>query len=372
MSALTRLSLAVVLLLAASAARAKVDVSSLYRVYNDGVTKVESPHFDVSAKIMKDRGTISAGFAQDILTSASSDVKSYSTRSEISDKRTEFSGTFSMEVEDGQLGWSYIRSEENDYSSNIYAFAGTRDFFQKNTVLFMSFSYGEDRIWASRDPANKKPMTHETYSLALTQVIDQKSIVQLLYDFRVESGYLSSPYRKARQNTTCSAGGSGCVSPNDENHPLTRNRHSLAAKYNFFYSPMKLAFANTFRLYFDSWAVASGTIEERITRKLGSAFDIALNLRYYYQKEASFYQDKYDDLGPFHTGNKTLSNYDTLLVGVRPTINFSEKLQLYAKMEYYTVGYKNHTDVGVLSDPSDDKALKITATVYGVGFEGQF
>ncbi|MEQ1875910.1 MAG: DUF3570 domain-containing protein [Bdellovibrionia bacterium] len=348
-------------------AQAKVDVSSLYRIYDDGVTKVTSPHLDGSMKIMNNRATVSLGFAQDILTSASSDVKSYSTRTEIADKRTEFSGTYSMEVEDGQLGWSYIHSDENDYSSNIYAFAGTREFFQKNTVLFMSFAYGEDRIWASRDPSTKKPMTHETYSLAMTQVMDQSSLFQILYDFRVESGYLSSPYRKARLLES-----NGGVTPIDENHPLTRNRHSAALKYNFFYTPLGIAFANTFRLYFDSWAVVTGTLEERVTRRLGKAFDIALNLRYYYQKEANFYEDKYSTLGPFHTGNKSLASYDTILVGLRPTLNFSEDLLLYAKGEYYMIKYKNHTDVGVLGDPSDDKALSLKATVVGVGFEGKF
>lgn len=354
-------------LLLSLSAEAKVDVSALYRIYDDGVTKVVSPHLDGSMKILNNRATVSLGFAQDLLTSASSDVKSYGTRAEIADKRTEFSGTYSMEVEDGQLGWSYIHSDENDYSSNIFAFAGTREFFQKNTVLFMSFAYGEDRIWASRDPSTKKPMTNESYSFSLTQILDQNSLVQFLYDFRVESGYLSSPYRKARLQEA-----SGGVAPIDENHPLTRNRHTLTAKYNYFFAPVRIALANTFRLYFDSWAVLSGTVEERVTRKLGKAFDIALNLRYYYQKEASFYQDKYTELGPFHTGNKSLASYDTILVGLRPTLNFSEDLLLYAKAEYYMIKYKNHTDVGVLGDPNDDKALSLKATVFGVGFEGKF
>ncbi len=357
----------VLIVLAASGAGAETDVSALYRIYDDGVTKVTSPHLGVSSKIQNKRATVSLGFAQDLLTSASSDVKSYGTRVEIADKRTEFSGTYATEVEDGNLGWSYIHSEENDYSSNIYAFAGTRDFFQKNTVLFMSFAYGEDRIWASRDPSTKKPMTHESYSLALTQILDQKSLVQVLYDFRVESGYLSSPYRKARLLE-----GSGAVTPIDENHPLTRNRHSVAGKYNFFYTPMKLAFANTVRFYYDSWSVISGTLEERVTKKLGSAFDVAVNLRYYYQLSANFYEDKYSTLGPFHTGNKSLATYDTILVGLRPTLHFGETLHLYAKAEYYSISYKNHTDVGVLGDPNDDKLLNLKATVFGVGIEGKF
>jgi hypothetical protein len=361
------LLLSILLLLFGGTSFAKVDVSSLYRIYDDGNTKVESPHLDGSFTVLKDRATVSLGFAQDILTSSSSDVKSYSTRTQIADKRTEGAGTFSMEVEDGQLGWSYIRSEENDYSSNIYAFAGTREFFQKNTTLFMAFAYGEDRIWASSDPTNKKPMTHETYSMSLTQVFDPKTIVQLLYDFRVENGFLSSPYRKARQETS-----PGVISVVDENHPLTRNRHTLTMKYNYFYSPYKTSLANTFRLYFDSWAVLSGTIEERATRKFNDRFELSMNFRYYYQKEANFYKDTYSDLGPFHSGNKTLANYDTILVGLRPTLNFSDDLQLYAKVEYYSISYKNHTDVGVLGDPSDNKALKVQAKVFGLGFEGRF
>src|SRR5690606_28737569 len=94
-----------------------------------------------------------------------------------------------------------------------------------------------------------------------------------------------------------------------ELHPITRNRSSIALKYNYFWQPLKLAFSNNARFYFDSWGVNSGTFEERITRKFGSLFDIALNFRYYNQTKAFFYEDKYQNLGEYYSGNKTLSNF---------------------------------------------------------------
>ena len=349
-------------------AQARVKAETIYRVYDDGETRVESPKLDVSSKFMQDRATVRVGYAADIVTSSSSDVKSYGTRDKISDYRKEYDGTFSMELQDGSVGWTFINSTENDYRSNTIAFAGSRDFFEKNTTLFMSFAFGEDRIGRSTDKIDEyKAMTNQTYSLGLTQVFSKKSVGQLLYDFRVENGYMASPYRRARQKNA-----DGTLRLLPENHPLTRNRNSIALKYNQYLDGPAISLASTLRTYFDSWGVLSGTLEERVGRRFGDRFDLALNLRFYYQKEASFYQDKYDDLGAFYTGNKTLANYTSLLVGIRPTYLILERLSAFAKAEYYTIDYKNHTNIGVASNLNDDKMLQVKAMVYGLGIEGEF
>jgi hypothetical protein len=348
---------------------AKVTASSLYRMYDDGDTKVNSPHLDVSATMFGDRVTLAAGFAQDIITSASSDVRSYSSKASISDTRTEGSATLSLQLDDGNVGWSFIRSQETDYKSNIFAFAGTREFFEKNTTLFTSFAYGEDRISTSKDPELNRPMTHSSYSLALSQLLGRASLIQFLVDARVESGYLASPYRQARKYN---ADGTGTVVGLPENHPLTRNRLSMALKYNLFLDFIKTSTATSLRAYADSWGVQSATLEERFSRELGSKIELAFNLRYYKQRQASFYKDIYTDLGPYFTGNKTLSNFDSYLVGLRPTYKFTEKLGLYFKYEYYKIKYENHTDLGRLNDRTDDKEATTTANIVGIGLEGEF
>jgi hypothetical protein len=358
-----------VLLFLSTMASAKVNTSALYRSYDDGETQVVSPSLDVVWVTNGERLEVGVGFAQDILTSASSDVRSYSSQTAISDRRTEGSLVTSLQMEEGKVGWSLVHSEENDYDSNTIAFAGTRDFFEKNTTFFSSFAYGEDKISTAKDKENYRLMNHETYSLSLTQLLSQNSLVQLLVDYKIESGYLGSPYRQARK---FNSDGSGTVVTLPENMPLTRNRTTLTAKYNYFFSDWKMTTSTSGRMYFDSWGLKSSTLEGRLGKEFGDKFELAFNARYYVQTQASFYQDIYTEIGPFYTGNKTLSNLNSMLLGISPSMKLFETLNIFVKYEYYRVNYTNHTDVGRLSDKSDDKALAIIANIMSVGVQGEF
>ncbi len=81
-------------------------------------------------------------------------------------------------------------------------------------------------------------------------------MIQLLYDLRVENGYTASPYRKARLLRA-----DGTLSAVPENHPRTRNRNTIAIKYNYFLKPLGLATSSSVRFYTDSWKVMSWTLE---------------------------------------------------------------------------------------------------------------
>jgi len=366
------LALIVVSITGELAQAAKVEASTLLRHYDDGDTTVTSPSIDVDTIFNNDKMKFSAGYASDILTSASSDVRTYGSRgvnTKITDNRQEFSANFESAVPDGTMGLGYIQSDEKDYSSKIATFNGTREFFQKNTVVGLGFSSGYDVIGNAANPTFKRPMNHQVYSLSLTQVLSRVDILQLLYDFRVESGFVQSPYRRAKI-----LGPNGTVTGENENHPRTRNRHALAAKYNYFYQPLELSLATTYRIYFDSWEVRSHTFEERLSRTFGRRFDLSLILRLYTQSRASFYRDYYTDADqlPFKTGNTTLSSYNSYLVGVRPQYNFSDKFTIYAKYEYYLQTFKDASDAGQLNTTSDDKKLSTNAQVAGFGINLKF
>ncbi len=348
-------------------ARASIEASSQVRVYDDGETKVTSPALDIDATFNNDRMKVGAGFTTDILTSSSSDVRTYSTKGVITDERKEFSTNFETAVADGTLGFGYLQSDEKDYHSKIVTASGTREFFQKNTVFGIGFSNGQDRVQSVTDKSFNEPMNHQIYSLSLTQVLSRLSLIQFIYDFRVENGFIMSPYRQAKilDGTT--------VTSLPENHPRTRNRNALALKYNYFLQPMKMTLASTYRFYFDSWEVQSHTLEERITREFGKRWSASLLLRYYQQKKASFYEDYYStNPGPFYTGNTTLSTYNSVLVGLRPSFNISDDVSVYAKYEIYKQDFKDASDAGQKSILSDDKKLKTDAQVIGLGFTAKF
>lgn len=363
-------AIAVVITLPPVSNAATVEASTLLRHYDDGDTQVTSPSLDVDTTFNNDQMKFGVGVASDILTSASSDVITYSSRGEITDFRKEFSTSFETMVPDGTMGFGYIQSDEKDYNSKIVSANATREFFQKNTVFGLGFSNGQDRIGSAADPTFDEPMNHQVYSLSLTQVLSRLSLIQFLYDLRIESGFIMSPYRRAKIKNSA-----GEVRPSlAENHPRTRNRNALATKYNFYFQPWNVSLATTYRFYIDSWAVRSHTLEERISKELNRRWSLSLILRYYTQSKASFFQDYYEEgnILPFRTGNTTLSTYNSMLVGIRPQYNLSDHLSLYAKFEFYRQTFKDASDAGVYLNPNDDKMLSTNAQVFGLGLNSKF
>ncbi|MEK7357930.1 MAG: DUF3570 domain-containing protein [Bdellovibrionota bacterium] len=354
---------------ASSVARAEVDADFLIRRYDDQKTQVVSPHFDISGTFNKDTMKVSASFVQDYVTSASADVVSYSSQGVIKEERNEVSTSFETTIPDGNMSVGYIQSDEHDYHSKIVSAGGTREFFQKNTVFSFGFANGNDRINSSSSSTFDERMRHQVYSLSLTQILSKTSLIQFVYDFRVENGFLASPYRRARF-----VDGGGNVTIRTENHPLTRNRNAFALKYNFFANSVSSTFATTYRLYQDSWGVFSHTLEERMTKEFGKKLQVSFAGRYYTQSKAKFYEDYYTDTGAlFYTGNKTLATFDGYMVSVRPAYNLTEKMQIYGKAEYYKQNFKDVSDQGLqISTRADDKPLELTAFVAEVGLEAKF
>ncbi len=350
---------------------AEVEAQTLIRQYDDGETQITSPSMDVTGSFNHDTMKIGVGTAQDMVTSASADVRAFGSRgvdSKISERRKEYSTSFETNIPDGTLGMSYIQSDENDYHSKVFSASGTREFFQKNTVVNFGLVNGQDAIESSSNKTFHEAMTHQNYSLSLSQVLSRNSLAQLIYDLRIENGFLASPYRRAKVISA-----SGTVSGVPENHPRTRNRNAVAIKYNHYVEKIKSTLATTYRFYFDNWGVYSQTLEERMTREFGPKFGISLVLRYYYQLPAKFYADYYqNDPGVFYTGNTTLANYDSVLLSLRPSFKFNDKIELYLKGEVYRVNYRNASDPGNLSDLSDDKPLVINAHVVGLGLVSKF
>lgn len=352
-----------------SSAPAAVEVEALFRQYGDSQTTVTSPTVEVSGTFHNDQMKLSAGHTQDLVTSASADVRTFSSKGTIEEHRFEYNAAFEALIPDGTMAIAYIQSDENDYSSRIVSAGGTREFFQKNTVVSFGFANGDDRITSVSNLAFDESMKHQVYSLSLTQILSRNSLIQFIYDFRVENGFIASPYRRAKIIDT----GSGHISSRPENHPRTRNRNAWAVRYNYYSAPLMSTLATTYRLYQDSWGVLSHTLEERITREFGKNIDISFALRFYTQAQATFYSDYYnDDPGPFYTGNNTLASYESYMASVRPSYRFKDGFTLYTKAEYFHQRFKNASDAGRLETLDDDKRLEISALVLGVGLSARF
>lgn len=353
-------------------AHAEVDAEAMIRHYDDGRTYVWSPAVDVSGTFNNDTMTVSAGSAQDMVSSASADVITFGSKgldSRIADRRYEYSGGYSTLIPDGTLSIGYIQSDENDYHSKTVTAGATREFNTKNTVVSFGFSNGNDNIRSSSDKQFDQYMRNQVYSLSLTQIMSKVSLLQLIYDFRVENGFLSSPYRRAKFEDPTT----GNITSRPENHPQTRNRNAFAIKYNYFKEPWATSFATTFRFYIDSWGVISQTLEERATKEFNKKFQLSVSLRLYRQGKARFYEDYYESTDQtFYTGNNTLADYYSLLLGLRPAYNLNDHFAIYGKLEDYEERFSDAVDAYQLTTKSDDKPLSISAKVIGFGMSAKF
>lgn len=346
---------------------AEQEFSSNVRVYDDHRTQVISPAIEIGSTFNEDRLKLTLHATQDVVTSASSEVQTFSSKGTITDLRQEYSVNFESQIPDGTLSLGVVKSDENDYNSITISGGGTREFFTKNTVVALGLAATDDVITATANAAFRKTKKAQNYTFSISQILSRKSLLQLIYDFRVESGYNASPYRRAKLVSGTD------VLALDENHPLTRNRHAIGVKYNYYFTKMKLASAVSYRLYQDSWGVLSHTIEERLTKELTRKFETALSLRFYTQEKASFYQDYYrGDPGAFYTGNNTLATYSSYSVAIRPAYNLTDKTSVALKAEYFLQNFKDATDAGKLTDLSDDKKLNISALVLGAGLVTKF
>ncbi len=362
------LTLLVLSSLTATRVQAETEASSVVRYYSDSQkTTVISPTIEVGSTFDEDRMKLSVHVAADILTSASSEVRTYASKGVITDFRNEYQVNYESQIPDGTLSFGIITSDENDYSSRAISAGGTREFFTKNTVVAFGFASGADKITATGNTNFQENMLHEIYSLSLSQILTKESLVQIIYDFRVENGFLASPYRKAKLVTGTT------ISALSEVHPRTRNRHALGFKYNFYNPDMKMSFSTAYRLYQDSWGILSNTVEERVTKEYSRKFEVAASFRLYFQSKAKFYADYYyDNPGVFYSGNNTLSSYMSYGVGLRPAWNLTEKTNLAFKFEYFGQSFSDATEAGNLSTLDDDKPLAISAFVVGISFASKF
>jgi hypothetical protein len=352
----------------ADIALAEKEFSTVVRFYDDSWTQVLSPAIEIGSTFNEDRMKVSVHVAQDVLTSASSEVKTFSSRGVIEDFRQEYQINYESQIPDGTLSVGVVTSDEKDYSSKAISAGGSREFFTKNTVVGFGFGSVDNVITATANNSFRETMQAQSYALSLSQIISKNSLLQVIYDFKVENGFIASPYRRAKLIT-----GGTTISALSENHPRTRNRHAIGAKYNVFVPGLKTSFATSYRLYQDSWDVMSHTIEERITKEFSRKFEVAMTLRFYIQSKAKFYQDYYiNDPGVFYSGNNTLSTYNSYTIGLRPSYNLTEKTNFSLKLEYFGQSFDDATEAGNLSTLSDDKKLAISAFVVGFGISTKF
>ncbi len=198
-------------------------------------------------------------------------------------------------------------STEYDYRSLSASGRLIKDFNQKNTTLTLALSQAQDSIepvggvpeargrmdaanYATRADSDDKSVTD--LLVGLTQIVDQRSFIQLNYGLTSSSGYHNDPYKlvslvddEGRPFDTSATVPSVIY----ENRPDKRTRHAVFTRYKRLLGGGDMLDLS-YRLTTDDWGIVSNTLDTKYRWALSSDRYIQARVRYYTQSAADFYR----------------------------------------------------------------------------------
>ncbi|MEL4294512.1 DUF3570 domain-containing protein [Shewanella xiamenensis] len=268
---------------------------------------------------------------------------------------------------DWKVNGGVYASKEFDYMSMGINAGVERGFNKDNTTLFLGTSYSFDVV----DPVGGRPValstmairdnftsdeayrsafdaTRQTSSdnkqtadlmLGITQILNQRWLLQANYGLSSVSGYLTDPYK------VLSVVDNNGTTENIvyENRPDSRLKHS-------FYVMTKGALDSgvvdfSYRYTTDDWDLTSHTLETHYRYYFSGSFYGQLHLRYYQQAAVNFYQPflmAESPLPEFTSADYRIGDMSAYTVGVKFGHRLSGGHEMTYRLEYYQQDPKNN------------------------------
>lgn len=308
--ALVVLTSAALLLRAAEPASAQDASSSVYVRTDSDHTTVVTPRIHVGSKVQP-ATRVDLTYSADVWTSASIDIRTSASKTAVTEQRDELNVGGSHELEDGSLTASYRFSTEPDYKSHGVTLGASRDFAQKNTTLALSGSGLFDQVGRAGDPAFSRSSRTFVLRASATQLLDNVTWIQGIYEISYASGYLASPYRFVGigpASPRCSGEGNVCVR---ESLPDQRTRHAFALIARRALTE-HVALGLSYRFYVDGWNIKSNTAQATFSVMPSATTRMSLEYRFYTQTAARYYEVNIPSLaalGRYTTRDKELSPF---------------------------------------------------------------
>lgn len=274
---------------ATAAAQAERLGSASVAVYaDDDHMTVVSPSAGAQATVNESL-SVDANFTADVISGASVDVISEASPSPIEETRLEFGAGLQWRTTSTvALRFRAIGSSENDWDSVRLNAGAQLELAQRNTTLDASYVFGRDWIGTVNDLDFGEDKQSHRMAITLTQIVDSRTLVDLVAEFQLSRGYHSNPYRTIpladevdnqfmridEQTPDQRAGGTG----------LVRVRRALSDRW---------IAAGHYRFYADEWSVTSHTAQATLIHELTSALQLGALVRAYSQSGADFYKPHY-------------------------------------------------------------------------------
>lgn len=260
----------------------------------------------------------------------------------------------------GTAGISF--STEYDYTHAGANFALSRDFNKRNTTVSLGFALARDDL----DPVGGAPLPLAPMSdvgdlsgrggseskdvfdllLGVTQVINEKFLVQFNYSLSDASGYLNDPYKILSVVDPLSGDAIGRTPAPGlegpmheyrfESRPDKRTKHSLFGQGKYYLGGKVLDMS--YRFMTDDWGIDSHTLDTKLYLPLGDASYIEPHIRFYTQSEADFYRVSLLDGEPlpqFASADYRLGNFDAITAGLKYGWRTSFGHDFAIRFEYY-------------------------------------
>jgi hypothetical protein len=285
-----------------------------------------------------------------------------------------------------RLSTGLAYSDEYDYTSMGINATLARDFNNKNTTLLFGLAYADDSI----NPEGGIPVPLASTSLpfdqqrlqeeddktvtdllvGLTQVINQRTLMQFNYSYSQSDGYLTEPFKLLSLVDGSSGETSDYVY---DSRPDTRKKHSV-------YWKTKYSRANgdiidlSYRYLWDDWDIASHTIDGRYRLNIGEKFYIEPHVRYYNQREAEFFAHSLvasQALPEYASADYRLGAFDGITYGSKFGYRLSARSEVSFRVELYeqngdTVG----NPIGIQNDY--DMFPDLEATIFQISYSYRF
>lgn len=238
-------------------------------------------------------------------------------------------------------------SSEYDYQSFGASATLTRDFNNRNTTLSAGISLSQDIV----DPVGGAPYgltivpdypdvkatqsgtqdkTVTDLLLGVTQVINRRTLMQFNYNFGIDNGYLSDPYKLL--SVTDSSG--NVTGYRYEKRPDERTRHALY--WRTLHHLTEDVIDLSYRYYSDDWGIRSHTLDMRYRYEMGGGHYLQPHLRWYRQNAADFYRYNLDEgsTPSYASADYRLGNMTSNTWGMKYGLAFDEQKEFSLRLEF--------------------------------------
>jgi len=344
----------------------------LWHSYNGGDITIQGPSVLVRKKV-SDNLSLSANYYEDMISSASIDVKLSASPYHETRKQESVGADYLHGKSTYSAG--FITSKEPDYKANTSYFSVSQDMFGDLTTLTLGYRRGWDRIYEDRKDSqtqqivtdtifyNGRPATadHRGYSLSLTQILTRNAILGFNYELLTDQGYLANPYRKIRY---LSPGQGAGFTLADQVYPNTRTSNAASVQLKY-YLPYRAALTGQYRFFHDTWGILAHTVELDYTHPAGKHWILESSLRYYTQKHADFYSDLFPraDYQNFMARDRELAAFHSYTLGAGASYQF-----MVPGVHWISKSSANLRVDHLLVDYSDFRNALLAGT-YGAGNE---